>query len=161
MIRRPLVPPGTPTQPANRGKPDGVPSPCRGAAIGEMRRLARERGLLVSPPPARTFSPARALRTLHPGLRRVTAASGSRRRPRSEIGALIWQVPEQGGGCDPVGLFGDSGYPLAHSGIFDELAWLPFQGGQSGADRGAHAGYDRRGPGLIRRVLGLRSAARS
>lgn len=39
-----------------------------------------------------------------------------------------------GGSGDPVGLLGNQGYPLGHPGIFDELARLPLQGGQHGAD---------------------------
>jgi hypothetical protein len=47
-----------------------------------------------------------------------------------------------GSGGDPISLFRDQGHPLAHPGIFDELARLPFQGGHYGADGRAHAGYD-------------------
>jgi len=53
-----------------------------------------------------------------------------------------------GGGGDPVALFGDQGYPLGHPGIFDELAGMPLQRGQYGADRHAHAGHNSGGVGI-------------
>ena len=64
--------------------------------------------------------------------------------PRGETGPLVREVPEQvGGGRDPAGLLGDQSYPLADPWIFYELARLPFQAGQYGADRGTHTGDDR------------------
>ena len=48
----------------------------------------------------------------------------------------------------PVALLGDQGYPLAHPGIFDELARLPFKRRQYGADRHAHAGHNCGGVGI-------------
>jgi hypothetical protein len=69
--------------------------------------------------------------------------------PRRLPGPLIGEIPEQvRGGSDPISLFGDQGNPLAHPGIFDELAWLPFQRGQDRADLHAHAGHHRGGVGI-------------
>jgi hypothetical protein len=56
-------------------------------------------------------------------------------RPKVIVGLGEHVLPEPTCTGRPAGLFGDEGYPLAHPGVFDELARLPLQRGQYGVDR--------------------------